>query len=208
MKQSLREHLISGLGGLFGLTAILFGLLFMNGLEDLKQKKSTGTATRFSVKPPSKKKVTKIVKRNKPKQRKKARPKIAPPNLGTTLNGSSFGLDQFEFLSEAGAGLLNNTSNVVMTEDTVDQVPRPRYRPSLEYPPSARKKSIEGYVTLNLLVGTKGEVEKIKLLASEPQGVFDQVAMSNAREWQFDPANYKGKQVKVWVRQKISFRLN
>ena len=95
-----------------------------------------------------------------------------------------------------------------MTEDTVDVPPNARYRAPMDYPSNARKKSIEGFVVLNMLVGTEGQVEQVKVLEAEPQGVFDQVAMNSAEEWQFEAASYQGKKVKVWVRQRIAFNLN
>ena len=98
--------------------------------------------------------------------------------------------------------------NIVMTEDTVDVVPKAKYRPPLNYPSYARSRSIEGYVLLSMLIGTNGEVEKVKLISSEPKGVFDQVALAGAGDWLFESAKYEGKNVKVWVQQRISFSLN
>jgi protein TonB len=193
---------------IFGVLLVLGGLLMMNGLEGLKRDRNDKHVTSFSLKPKTKKKQKKTLAKKKVVKQRRSRPKVAAPKLSGSLTGSSFGLGQFEFLGESGAGLLGDSSNVIMTEDTVDDVPKARYRPPLDYPSFARKRSIEGFVVLNMLIGTGGNVEAVKLLSAEPQGIFDLVAMESAKEWQFDAAKYQGKKVKVWVRQRIAFNLN
>lgn len=206
MKGLVRKY-IPLLGGIFGIVFVMVGLVVMNGLEGAKRSKAGGSSTSFDLSQMQKKKKPKqkVTQQKKPKKRKAKAP---PPSLAGNMNGSSFGLGQFEFLAEGADGLLGNTADVIMTEDTVDEVPRASYRPPLKYPDYARKRGIGGFVLLNLLVDTKGEVQDIKLLGSEPSGIFDQVAMESVREWSFDPATYKGNPVKVWVKQKISFNLN
>ncbi len=197
---------LPSLGGLLGIFIVMFGLLIMNGLEGHKKNKKASSKTSFDVAHKTKKKPRpKVAQRKKVK---KSKPKIAPPSLAGALGGSSFGLGQFEFLAEGAEGLLGNNGDVVMTEDTVDEVPRATYRPPLKYPEYARDRGIGGEVVLNILVDKTGAVEQIKLLASTPAGIFDDVAMDSVRGWQFDPATYKGGAVKVWVKQKISFNLN
>ena len=193
------------LGALFGMAFVMFGLVFMNGLEGLKRNKNK-SSTSFDLSQMQKKKQKRKVTRKK--KIKRTKPRVAPPSLAGALGGSSFGLGAFEFLGEGAEGLLGNTANVIMTEDTVDEVPRASYRPPLKYPDYARKRGINGQVTLNLLVNAKGAVEEVKLLASNPEKLFDQVAMDSVRQWQFDTAMYKGSPVKVWVKQKITFSLN
>lgn len=194
------------IGGLSGIMFVMFGLVIMNGLESGRQNKKVERSTSFDLSQITKKKKKKQVTQNRPKP--KRRKKVAPPKLGGALAGSSFGLGQFEFLAEGADGLLGDPGDVVMTEDTVDEVPRASYRPPLKYPDYARKRGINGHVLLNLLVDKTGAVEDVRLLKSEPVGVFDQVALESVREWNFDPATYKGSAVKVWVKQRISFNLN
>jgi protein TonB len=193
-------------GAIFGMAFVMFGLVFMNGLEGLKRNKAK-SSTSFDLSQLQKKKRPKP-KVTRKKKIKRTKPRVAPPNLAGAMGGSSFGLGAFEFLAEGAEGLLGNTSNVIMTEDTVDEVPKASYRPPLKYPDYARKRGINGQVTLNLLVSATGAVEVVKLLASAPEGLFDQVAIDSVMQWQFDPAMYKGSPVKVWVKQKISFNLN
>ncbi len=194
------------LGGVLGIFVVMFGLIIMNGLEGQKNNKKNQGKSNFDVaQQPTKKKKPKVAEQRKIK---KSKPKVAPPSLAGALGGSSFGLGQFEFLAEGAEGLLGNKGDVVMTEDTVDEVPRATYRPPLKYPDYARDRGIGGEVILNILVDKSGVVEQVKLLASNPTGIFDEVAIDSVKGWQFDPATYKGGAVKVWVKQKISFNLN
>lgn len=205
--KTFMKKILPSVGGLFGIVFVMVGLVVMNGLEGHKRNKSGGSSTSFDL--------SQIQKKKKPKPKvtqkqkvKKQRPKVAPPSLAGSLSGSSFGLGQFEFLAEGADGLLGNTGDVIMTEDTVDEVPKASYRPPLKYPDYARKRGLGGFVLLNLLVDSHGAVQDVRLLSSEPAGVFDEVAMESVRDWSFDPATYKGNAVKVWVKQKISFNLN
>ena len=202
-----KESLISLCGAIAGSLFILLVILGINGLEGLKKNDKSTKTVSFGVKQQKKKKSQKPTAAiRKPKT--KPKPKAPAPLLSSNLTGASFGLEQFEFLGEMGDGLLGDSSNAIMTEDTVDQLPIVRFRDALEYPSYARKKNIEGHVILNLLIGNTGSVEEIKLISSMPEGVFNEVAMASAKNWQFDPAQYQGKNVKIWVRQKVTFNLN
>jgi protein TonB len=97
--------------------------------------------------------------------------------------------------------------DVVMTGESVDVAPKPAQRSAMEYPKAARKNGITGFVLMNLLISKEGQVEKIKVLQSEPAGVFDEAAEAGVRGWTFTPAQYQGEPVKVWAKQKIRFDL-
>ena len=60
---------------------------------------------------------------------------------------------------------------------------------------------------LSVLIGPTGAVEKVKVLESQPSGVFDDVAIAGVQGWKFEPAQYKGENVRVWATQKVSFTL-
>lgn len=205
-KRKFIQKYLPALGGLFGIVFVMVGLVVMNGLESSKQNKKGKSSTSFDLSKMQKKKKKKQVVKRRPKRKKPK--KVAPPSLASSLTGSSFGLGQFEFLADGANGLLGDPGDVVMTEDTVDEIPRASYRPPLKYPDYARKRGLGGYVLLNLLVDKTGNVQDVRLLNSEPAGVFDQVAMESVKEWSFDPATYKGSPVKVWVKQRIAFNLN
>lgn len=53
------------------------------------------------------------------------------------------------------------------------------------YPTEAARNGIEGWVDLELRVGASGEVLDVSVIASEPEGVFDEAAAVAAAEWRF-----------------------
>lgn len=203
--RSLKKFKASLIGGVLGGVFVMLFLVLMNGTKERNNEKENERTTSFNIEKQKK-------ERPKPKMVQKKRSKkqksVAPPDISSSILGQSFGLGKFEFLGDAADGLLGDTSNIVMTEDTVDDVPKATYRPPLEYPSYARERGIGGEVWLKLLVDAQGDVEQVQLVSSNPEGVFDQTALESVREWSFDPAKYKGKPVKVWVKQKISFNLN
>jgi len=68
-----------------------------------------------------------------------------------------------------------------MSEDSVDVAPSPSERSAMEYPKKARKMGVSGYVLMNLLINKNGNVEKVKVLESQPAEVFDDVAVAGVK---------------------------
>ncbi|HHD79807.1 MAG TPA: energy transducer TonB [Epsilonproteobacteria bacterium] len=153
------------------------------------------------------KKVSKPKPKPKPKPRK-APPKAPLPNLGALLGGIAMDIPEFDMGNIAG-----DTSNIlgdiakdtVMSEGTVDTKPRAISRTPMEYPASAMKKHIKGYVIINMLINKDGSVEVAKVISSSPAGVFDAAALRGIRNWRFSPGKYKGRPVQVWAKQKVRF---
>ncbi|PHS32506.1 MAG: energy transducer TonB [Sulfurovum sp.] len=155
-------------------------------------------------------KVTKPKPKPKPK-RKKAQPKAPLPDLSSMLGGIAMDIPEFtsgNIMGNAKNILGDIAANAAMSEGTVDTKPRVISRSAMEYPPAAVKKGIKGYVIVNLLIAKDGSVEVAKVIASNPAGVFDAVAIRGVRSWRFAPAKYKGNPVKVWAKQKVRFDLN
>lgn len=147
----------------------------------------------------------------KPKPKPKAQPKAPLPDLGAMLGGLAMNIPEFSSGDFAGDGsniLGDVAADAAMSEGTVDTKPRVISRGPLEYPPSAAKKRIKGYVVVNLLIAKDGSVELAKVIASSPAGIFDQAALRGVRSWRFAPAKYKGNPVKVWAKQKVRFDFN
>jgi protein TonB len=162
-----------------------------------------------------------VVKKEKPKPQdavrkpeppKPRRAKAAPsPLLGldSGLAGLDFGLPAFDASElDLGAGLLGDAKDVVMTDDSVDVPPRPLLQTPMQYPPRAKATGVTGYVVLSLLIGPTGQVERVKVLEAQPAGVFDEVAAAGVQGWKFEPASYKGENVRVWATQKVRFDLS
>jgi protein TonB len=131
--------------------------------------------------------------------------------LGTALSGLSFDLPAFDFggLESAASALVGETATQqVMTADSVDNKPAPRRQVQPDFPESARRRGVEGFVKLSILIEAHGSVTKAKVLEAEPSGVFEESALSAVRQWEFNPPTYQGKPVSMWAEQTMRFRLN
>ncbi len=145
------------------------------------------------------------------KPKPKAQLRAPLPDLGAMLGGIAMNIPEFatgDFMGDGSSLLGDMAADAAMSEGTVDSKPRVISRGPLEYPASAAKKRIKGYVVVNLLIGKDGSVELAKVIASSPAGVFDQAALRGVRSWRFAPAKYKGNPVKVWAKQKVRFDFN
>jgi protein TonB len=206
-----RSKYVSGFISMLVGPIFVFGtVLLMNRMDDEADKTDRLKTTEMNVvkqeKPRPKKKVEKPKSKARPKQTRAPAPVTG---LNSSLSGIDMGLSGLgtdDFAVGDGA-LLGNAQASVMTEDSVDTMPQPKVKSSFVYPKAAKKRSIEGYVVLSLLIDVDGSVNKIQVLESSPQGVFDDSAVAGIRNWRFTPAQYQGKAVKVWAKQKIRFGL-
>ncbi len=143
-----------------------------------------------------------------PRSEPRSRGNPPPPGLGSDLDGVDIGLDGYDMDDMGGMAQQEDDGDLTMTSDTVDQPPDPRSQGALPYPPAAKRDGVTGYVVLNLLINTEGEVKQVQILESEPNGVFEEAARQAAKNWLFTPARYEGRDVRVWARQRIRFDLN
>ena len=60
------------------------------------------------------------------------------------------------------------------------------------YPQSAQVQRLEGFVTLAYDVTASGNVDNVRVINSEPAGVFDNAAIAAVRDWQFLPMQRSG----------------
>ncbi len=188
---------------------LVFGLVVvMNNWKDNDNGNKNLKMTEVQAVQPKKPKPKKKLEKPKPKPKpKKMRAPTPFKGLNTALSGIDLGLPGFmgEDLNLVDSGLLGSTQASVMTEDLVDVAPRPKYRSAFKYPKQAKKKGITGYVVVSLLIDDKGNVEQVQVLESSPSGVFDSVVEQGIQDWRFEPAQYQGRPVKVWAKQKIRF---
>ena len=73
------------------------------------------------------------------------------------------------------------------------------------YPELAKKAGLEGMVTVSVLIGTDGRVERVKILKSIP--MLDEAAVAAAKHYVFTPAKQRDRVVKVWMAIPIVFKL-
>lgn len=198
IRQLYLKSLATGLG--VGVL-ILVSLHFLNLKKNFDQKKNSQTATKFDIK--ERKKV--IEETVKPEQ--VLRKNELTPELDSVLEGFTFGLPSLELDLNAGQSLLSGANDGVMSAQSVDVLPKAITQAEMSYPTSAAEKGIQGFVEVSLLVSDLGQVEKVNILKANPPGIFEEAAKSSVSQWRFEPAEYKGKKVAVWLNQKINFSL-
>jgi len=81
-------------------------------------------------------------------------------------------------------------------EVTADKLKRTRYV-SPEYPRQALAKELTGDVRVRYTVGIDGRVKDAAVTASNPAGVFDEVALAAVRRWRFKPYEVDGQPVEA-----------
>ncbi|HEX4267287.1 MAG TPA: energy transducer TonB [Steroidobacteraceae bacterium] len=86
------------------------------------------------------------------------------------------------------------------------QLQRTRYV-APEYPDRALTDRISGSVTVQYTVNKKGYTEDVKVIESDPRGVFDGAATDAIRRWRYRPVSYDGRPIEVPVRTRIRFEL-
>jgi TonB family protein len=109
----------------------------------------------------------------------------------------------------------DSTARTVMVDGVAEPVyhpgkgvtfPRQVYSPDPEFSDEARRRKIEGVVTLSAIVTSKGETTEIRVLHGRGYGL-DEKAVDAVRQWKFDPATKGGKPVSVELAIEVDFRL-
>ncbi len=203
---------------LFGIGSMLLGsllvfatVLLINKYADDPLGDDTVRAAQidFEKKPKPKQQKT-IEQKPKPKPRTQRRAPTPLTGLGSDLAGLDLGLPGFDAddLGNLSGDLLGGADDVVMTDDSVDEAPKPIQQGPMPYPVRAKAQGVEGYVLMSVLISPTGDVERIKVLESFPTGTFDDVAVAGVKNWKFEPASYQGESVRVWARQRVRFDLS
>ncbi len=90
----------------------------------------------------------------------------------------------------------------------VDSPPKIVRQHPITYPTLAKRSGQEGRVVVNVLIGTNGKADKMEVMESEPEGIFDDAALKSLKYWQFRPGIKEGKLVPTWVKIPLTFKLN
>lgn len=136
------------------------------------------------------------------------RPAIAVPNLSVDLNPNlptlpntiALGpLSNFSMTTDVPRGLFS-TSELDMPLQALVRLPA-------SYPMRARRLGIEGWVKVEFIVTGEGRVRDIKVVASEPKGVFESSVTRSVSQYRFKPGTVDGRPVEVRVVTTIRFKM-
>ncbi len=76
-----------------------------------------------------------------------------------------------------------------------------------EYPRTAQRRNLTGWVDLTFIVTPQGRVEDVGILDAEPGNVFEEAAIQAIRQWRFEPPMENGVPVARRVAVRLSFDL-
>jgi protein TonB len=87
-----------------------------------------------------------------------------------------------------------------------DAVPMVRVPP--QYPERALQRGIEGRVLIEFTISKSGSVKDAKVIAAEPNNIFNKAALKAVSQWKYNPKILDGKPVEQkGIRIAIPFRL-
>jgi TonB family protein len=75
-----------------------------------------------------------------------------------------------------------------------------------EYPPEALEKGLEGYVVVEIFVGTDGAVSEAWVRSSYGDASFETASLDAVRQFLFRPITEEGSPIPFWVSFLITFR--
>lgn len=74
-------------------------------------------------------------------------------------------------------------------------MPIPQYLAAPRYPSAAIRRELEGYVDVIFDVTEFGGTDNIRIIAAEPEGVFETAAIAAVKRWRFQPKTVDDKAV-------------
>lgn len=191
--------------GLIGSLVMVLLIVILNRPVDKKEEVVVTKSRILDVKRQSQIQQAQAKPEPKPEQKQAQANNNALPDMGSMLGGIAMNIPELSFGSLFGdpASLLEQAGDE--SEGGTDTPPKVLTRTEMEYPSNAAKEGLHGYVVVNVLIDTDGNVEMVKVLESQPSGVFDEAATRGVKDWKFTPGKNKGKPVKLWAKQKIKF---
>jgi protein TonB len=120
--------------------------------------------------------------------------------LVSNSNSGSGGLSVTQADQNTSA-LMANSSNVTRAAAVIQST-------NPVYPTQAQNQGIEGYVVVQIYINTKGELENVVVLESNPKGIFEAAAISSIKQWKFSEAIDNNNPIASSLKQRIKFELD
>ena len=230
MRPALRDSSIAVICAVLINAVIFLSIPFLNTVREQEEKKpyeGTPVAVSYQAEKSAKEREDSEPEQNpEPAQSVRPEPSPRPPDLPQRrpespqmrteldLPQPSFELPEADIGSvavsapEARAPEQPSSGPKSFSLRQVDRKPRVTSRIQPRYPHRARQKGITGKVVLKFLVDRDGEVNKVSVVSAEPEGVFEDSAVSAVKKWRFEPGRVDGEPVPTWVRLPVSFTLS
>jgi protein TonB len=145
-------------------------------------------------------------KERKVPERKKIDDTPPPPDMSMDTNPNLTG-DGISIGAAVEGGIsLSDTGGFSMASADGDAVPMVRVPP--QYPEKAMQRGIEGRVLIEFTISKGGTVKNAKVIAAEPNNIFNKAALKAVSQWKYNPKIVNGKAVEqVGLRIAIPFKL-
>ncbi|MDZ4081771.1 MAG: TonB family protein [Bdellovibrionales bacterium] len=128
------------------------------------------------------------------------------PQVTSALKGFGEGSGEFggDFSESGGQGA---KAGAAVDKAGIERLAKALKKVDPRFPQSAREKNVSGFVVVEVQVSSSGLPVKVRVLESEPPGVFDASAVEALRSWVFEPAMLRGQPVASNVVQRVRFDL-
>jgi protein TonB len=166
---------------------------------------TTGSVSLVNLEPPEPPQEEELKEPEPPKPQPKEdfTPDLLQPNLTAPA-----GIDGGIAIDIGGIGGGDMIEEFVFESYELDHPPQPVVKTPPVYPFKAREQGIEGVVQVKILVRADGTVGEVQILASRPEGFFEDATLKTVPQWRFRPGTIEGKAVTAWVVTAVHFRLN
>jgi TonB family protein len=128
------------------------------------------------------------------------------PQMSSALRGFGEGSGGFggDFSEDGGVG---REAKAAVENAAIERLAKVVKKVDPRFPQNAREKNISGSVLIEVSVSSGGQPVKLRVLDSQPPGVFDSSAVEALRAWVFEPAMNRGQPVASTVMQRLRFDL-
>ncbi len=195
-------------GGAVCINLIVFGSMSLLSREPATRSRLDTYSVRVFMPPPA----------PPPEEEEPPPPEKPPPQPETTrlevqpLKAPPLELERpqldYEFNPRLSVGLALPAPGPVRYElGQVDHAPLIASQLPPPYPYLARRRGIEGSVSVRFLVDEKGRVQHLQITRAQPPGVFEETVLRTVPRWRFRPGRKDGEAVATWVETTIRFRL-
>ncbi len=89
-----------------------------------------------------------------------------------------------------------------------EAAPLYKTNPPPQYPRLARRRGLEGVVTLEAQIDSNGKVIDLQIFTSSGHKVLDKAALKSVWRWQFSPGTVGGRAQSMWVKVPVRFKLS